>query len=170
VGMAQLWLGYITWERWLAPAALLLLLLTLALRPSLPLTRKAVLLTIAMVICNRIYSPQFNLWFYPFLILHLLREPRRRMLTLVALYVVLDICNVLAYPFAFSRALDEMDSFSVFNAAERGGAWTILWSAAILLRCVVLIWLARLMLIPAVARSELSEQAASPHTAVLHRA
>jgi hypothetical protein len=146
LGMTQLWIGYIPWERQLAPATLTLLALTLLVRPRLPLTQKAVLLTIAMLICNRIYSPQFNLWFYPFLILTMLRSPRAQMLQLLALYVALDICNVLAYPLAFSPALDEMGSFAVYNAAEHGRAWTLVWSASIVLRCCLLLGIARLML------------------------
>jgi hypothetical protein len=145
-GMTQLWIGYIAWERWLAPATLVLLLLTLLIRPRLPLAQKAVLVTIAMVLCNRIYSPQFNLWFYPFLILSMLRLPRRPMLQLLGLYVALDICNVLAYPLAFSPALNEMGSFDAYNAAQHGGAWTMIWSASIVVRCLLLLAIGRLML------------------------
>ena len=145
-GMAQLWIGYISWERLLAPLSLGLLLVTLLVRPRLPLAQKAVLLAIAIVICNRIYSPQFNLWFYPFLILTMLRLPHRHMLQLFGLYVALDVCNVLAYPLAFSPALEEMGRFDVYNAAEHGGVWTVIWSASIVVRFLLLVVIAGVML------------------------
>lgn len=145
-GMAQLWIGYVSWERILAPLSLVLLLVTLLVRPRLPLAKKAVLVAIAIVICNRIYSPQFNLWFYPFLILTMLPLPHRQMLQLFALYVALDVCNVLAYPLAFSPALDEMGRFDAYNAAQHGGAWTVIWSASIVVRFFVLVAIASMML------------------------
>lgn len=147
-GVLQLWFGYHPWERWLAPAALLLLTAALLARPRLPLTRKAVLLAIAMLLCNRIYSPQFNLWFYPFFVLHLLSVPSRRLAYLLGLFVVLDITNVCAYPFAFSAAMDEMGSLGAYAARGRGGFWASFWTACILTRAFVLIALAHDMLKP----------------------
>ena len=52
----------------------------------------------------------------------------------------------MAYPFAFSRALDEMGSFRVFEAAAHGGAWTNFWSACIVVRALALLALAYDML------------------------
>lgn len=167
VGMAQLWIGYLSWERVLAPLSLTLLLVTLAIRPRLPLAQKAVLIAVAIVICNRIYSPQFNLWFYPFLILAMLRLPHRQMLQLLGLYVALDICNVLAYPLAFSPALDEMGRFDVYNAAEHGGVWTVIWSASIVVRFLILVVITRFMLRRQVESASREERRDSAQNRVL---
>lgn len=138
LGMAQMWLGEIHWEHYAAHISLALIALAMLVRPSMGLDAKAVLIGIAFLIFNRIYSPQFNLWFYPFLILWMLRLPWQRALAVLVIFCLLDVTNVLAYPFVFTDALLEMRRFGPLRAAKHGHLWTEIWSASILLRAGLL--------------------------------
>jgi hypothetical protein len=115
---------------------------------------KGALLCIAAILFNRIHSTQFHLWFYPFLILGLLAEPRPTLRRIVPLLVVLDLVNVLVYPFAFAHAYGEMGGFTPFSARAAGGAWTAVFSAAIVLRAVLLALLATFLLLRCPGQAE----------------
>ena len=104
-----------------------------------------VLICLAAVFFNRIYSTQFNLWFYPFLILGLLADDERHRRLIAVTFLVLDLLNVLVYPFSFAGAVAEMGGFFPW-AAREGGPWTVVFSAAIALRTVVVGILAVLIL------------------------
>jgi hypothetical protein len=121
------------------------MLLAVMVQPRMRIEDKGVLVCLAGVLFNRIYSTQFNLWFYPFLILAILCSdgPRRRALALV--FVVLDVLNVIVYPFSFAGALAEMGGFFPWSA-RGSGPWTVIFSVAIALRTVAVIVLAVLLL------------------------
>ena len=141
-GIAQLWFGPVAWERYASHATLLLICVAMFVRPRLSLARTAVLVGIAVVVFNRVYSPQFNLWFYPFLLLWMLSVPPERMAWVFGLFVALEVTNVLAYPFAFTDALEEMGTFDGAAAAASGGSGTVVWSLAIVVRSLLLIAIA----------------------------
>lgn len=142
LGMAQMWLGTIRWEHYASLISLFLIAAAILVRPSMNLDMKAVLIGVAFLIFNRIYSPQFNLWFYPFLILWMMRLPPRRALGVLVIFCLLDLTNVLAYPFVFTDALLEMHRFGPLRAAKHGGVWTEIWSGSIFLRAGLLFLLA----------------------------
>jgi hypothetical protein len=145
LGVGQIWLGPLPWERYAGLWSLVLMLAAVAARPRMPIEYKGVLVCLAAVFFNRIYSTQFNLWFYPFLILGLLADEPRRRRPIAVTCVVLDVLNVIIYPLSFAGAVEEMGGFFPW-AARRAGEWTIVFSAAIVLRTAVVAVLAGLIL------------------------
>jgi hypothetical protein len=144
LGVGQIWLGPLPWERYAGLWSLVLMLVAVVVRPRMPIEYKGVLICLAAVCFNRIYSTQFNLWFYPFLLLGLLGDDRRHQRRLAVTFVILDLLNVLVYPVSFAGAVAEMGGF--FPGAARGaGRWTVVFSAAIALRTVVVAVLAALI-------------------------
>jgi len=98
-----------------------------------------VLICIAMLIFNRVYSTQFNLWFYPFLFVMLADKSQRESMKLLVLIFTLDVVNLLVYPFGFAGAYAEMGgTFGVLLARELGSGWSILFSVGIVLRALIL--------------------------------
>jgi hypothetical protein len=121
--------------------------LALVLRPNLRFEYKGVLLCVAAIVFNRIYSAQFNLWFYPFLLLGLAEEKTPRLARILGLAVALDLLNVVVFPLSFTLAFAEMGGFSPYAAVLGGGPWTMVFSVAIVARAVLLVVLAALLLI-----------------------
>jgi len=147
LGVGQIWLGPLPWERYGSWWTLGFVVLVLVLRPSLPLESKGTLLCIAAIVFNRIYSAQFHLWFYPFLLLGLIGDEGRRFRTILRLGMALDLLNVVVFPLAFTLGLAEMDGFAPYAAVQSGGPWTVVFSAAIIARAAVLVALAVTLLI-----------------------
>ena len=145
LGVGQIWLGPLPWERHAGLWSLGLMLLAVVIKPRMPIEDKGVLVCLAGVVFNRIYSTQFNLWFYPFLILAILCSGGRRRRALASVFVVLDILNVTVYPFSFAGAVAEMGGFFPWSAQE-SGAWTVVFSVAIALRTMAVLVLAALLL------------------------
>jgi hypothetical protein len=147
LGVGQVWLGPLPFERYASLWSLALILAALLARPRMGLEAKGALVCIAAILVNRIHSTQFHLWFYPFLALALMAEPARTLRRVVPLLALIDLLNVLVYPFAFAGAYGEMDGFSPFAARAAGGPWTVVFSAAIVLRALLLAALGALLLL-----------------------
>jgi hypothetical protein len=147
LGVGQIWLGPLPFERYASLWSLALILAALVVRPRMRLEYKGALLCIAAILVNRIHSTQFHLWFYPFLVLGLIAEPARALRRIVPLVAFIDLLNVLVYPFAFAYAYGEMGGFLPFAARDAGGPWTAVFSAAIVLRALLLAALAGLILL-----------------------
>jgi hypothetical protein len=145
LGVGQIWLGPLPWERHAGLWSLGLMLLAVVIKPRMPIEDKGVLVCLAGVLFNRIYSTQFNLWFYPFLILAILCAGGRRRRALACVFAVLDILNVTVYPLSFAGAVAEMGGFFPWSARE-SGAWTVVFSVAIALRTIAVLVLAALLL------------------------
>jgi hypothetical protein len=146
LGVGQIWLGPLPWERHAGLWSLALMLGAIVVRPSMRLEAKGVLICLAAVFFNRIYSTQFNLWFYPLLVLAALEAPAARRKMLLLLMVVLDTLNVLVFPTTFTPAVAEMGGFFPFAARYGGGPWTVAFSLAIAVRAVVIAVLAAWLL------------------------
>ncbi|HUG53120.1 MAG TPA: hypothetical protein VMR21_05945, partial [Vicinamibacteria bacterium] len=81
-----------------------------------------------------------------FLILGVLAdEDHRRRARVAAAFALLDVLNVLVYPLSFAGAVEEMGGFFPGAAREGGGAWTMVFSASIAARTVVVAVLAALL-------------------------
>ncbi len=142
LGVIHLWWGSFPWERHASAWSSVLMIVLLLLTPRLRIEAKSVLLMCAALLFNRVYSTQFHLWFYPMLIVVLTTEEEGgRFRKLFFGLILLDLVNVLVYPFAFSNALLEIDRFEAFSARELGGGWTVLFSGLIFFRAFVLLWL-----------------------------
>ena len=141
LGVGQIWLGPLPWERYAGLWSLLFMLVAVVVRPRMSIEFKGVLICLAAVFFNRIYSTQFNLWFYPFLILGALKEEPRPQRRIGAMFVILDLLNVVIYPLSFAPAVAEMGGFFP-GAARAAGPGTIVFSVAIALRTVVVALLA----------------------------
>jgi hypothetical protein len=142
LGVAQLWLGELRWSDYSAIWTLGLLFAALVVKPTLRIEYRCMLVCLAMLVLNRIYSTQFNLWFYPFLILAAAQETSSRRRGLLAVLVVLDVLNVLVYPFSYVWTLREVGSFAPLAAANSGGIGTVIFSAAVIIRGILLVVLA----------------------------
>jgi hypothetical protein len=146
LGVGQLWVGPLPWERYGSWWTLGLVLLALLVRPDLRFEYKAVLLCIAAIAFNRIYSAQFHLWFYPLLLLGATDERGPRLRRVLLLAAALDLLNAVVFPLSFTLGLQEMGGFFPYAARVRGGPWTVVFSAAIVARTAVLAMLAILLL------------------------
>ena len=142
IGVGQIWLGPLPWERHAGLWSLALMLATVVLRPRMPIEAKGTLICLAAVVFNRIYSAQFNLWFYPLLILAALGASEARRNGLLLLMVLLDFLNVMVFPITFTPAVAEMGGFFPFAARDAGGPWTIAFSWMIVARTLVVVALA----------------------------
>jgi hypothetical protein len=146
LGVGQLWLGPLPWERYGSWWTLGLVLLALLVRPALRLEYKGALLCIAAIVFNRIYSAQFHLWFYPLLLLGAITEDVPRVRRLLALAATLDALNFVVFPLSFTLGLGEMGGFFPYAARAHGGPWAVVFSAAIVLRTLGLLALAAFLL------------------------
>jgi len=142
LGVGQIWLGPLPWERHAGAWSLVLMLAATVVKPSMPVEAKGVLICLAAVVFNRIYSTQFNLWFYPLLILAALGASEARRNGLLLLMVLLDFLNVMVFPTTFTPAVAEMGGFFPFAARDAGGPWTIAFSWTIVARALVIVALA----------------------------
>ena len=115
-------------------------------KPSMRIETKSVLVILMALIFNRIYSTQFHLWFYPMVIFLLAMEKNAQAFrTLFVSLLVLDVLNVLVYPFTFSQAVHEMGGLGTNLAAEKGQWGTVLFSSLIVIRAMFLVWFFALM-------------------------
>lgn len=146
LGVGTLWFGDLPFEKFSAQWTVALMILALIIKPGLSIEYKGTLICIAAVFLNRIYSTQFNLWFYPFLFIVLSQETKNRWWWLFGTFVVLDAVNIFIYPFSFANALEEMKNFAPLAARQSGGIWTVLFSGAIVLRTILLALLSALLL------------------------
>ena len=89
LGVAVLWLGYLPIERYAAAWSLGLIAIAALVKPKLTFEYRCVLMVIAVILCNRVYSTQFNLWFYPFLLFALDQELGTRFSQLLKGYIAL---------------------------------------------------------------------------------
>ena len=146
IGVGQIWLGALPWERYAGLWTLALMAAAVLFRPRASLEDKAVLVCLAAVVFNRIYSTQFNLWFYPLLLLGIARLGLPAARTRLLLFVLLDLLNVLVYPMSFTGAVEEMGGFFPLAAREAGGPWTVVFSWAIVARTLAVAALAVVLL------------------------
>jgi hypothetical protein len=146
LGVGQIWLGPLPFERYASLWSLGLIAAALVVRPRMRLEYKGTLVCIAAILVNRIHSTQFHLWFYPFLILGLMSEPAAVLRRVVPLVAAIDVLNVLVYPFAFAYAYSEMGGFEPFAARAAGGRWTAAFSIAIAARALLFAALALFLL------------------------
>lgn len=138
LGVLGMWTGPLSFERWASLLSLLLMLLIIFIRPRLNMASKIVLISIAMLICNRVYSPQFHLWFYPFLILVWLQTSGTMRKKMGWTALALDLSNVLIYPFVYTYAYHEVAGFSYGVGLRKGGPLLVIFSLLIILRALLL--------------------------------
>jgi hypothetical protein len=146
LGVAQFWLGPLSIERWASLWSAVALLAALAWGLRRGVEASAVMAGIAILVLNRLYSPQFHLWFYPFLLLLAAVQPPRAFVRLIAAWAVLDLLNAAIYPFLFELAKQELIEWPLRLPVARSGAWTIAFAAAVVARSLVLLALALLVL------------------------
>jgi len=148
LGAAELWFGPISWERWASLWSGAAMVVLFFYKPRLRFEFKVASVLMVAFVLNRIYSTQFNLWFYPFLIFGLLSLPVQSAgrVRLVTCFVCLELLNILVYPFGFAASLNEMHEFLPLIALHKGGAGTVIFSGAIALRALILVGMFLLML------------------------
>jgi len=145
LGVGELWFGRWRWETYASYWSGFLVLGTLLFRPKMRLEYKAVLTCLAAILFNRIYSTQFHLWFYPFLLFVLCLEEERRIKLFLGVFLGLDLLNISVYPFLFTASINELRGFAPLAARRHGGVATALFTVAVCLRALVLILLAVLV-------------------------
>ncbi len=138
LGVMELWWGENSWESWAPTWSLGLILISTFALLKFKLEARIILIGISVLIFNRVYSPQFHLWFYPFLVLLILRSQRLKQIRYWIVWASLDITSTLIYPFSFTYSLRELIVFVPYQALDRGGLWTKLFSALIVARALIL--------------------------------
>jgi hypothetical protein len=146
LGLGVLWFGDPPLESFANNSTVILMTLAIVLRPELKLEYKGVLICIASIFFNRIYSPQFHLWFYPFLMFVIAQEPNKRWRWFMWLYLAIDVINVIVFPISFAYAIEEMKGLGALFAREKGKIWTIVYTLSILGRTVLLAGISGLIL------------------------
>jgi hypothetical protein len=139
LGLATMWFGELSVSDYSGLWTLGLVCAALVVKPRLRFEYRCLLICIAMLALNRIYSTQFNIWLYPFAILGAAYEGRERRLLLLSLLLGMDLVNVLVYPVLNVLIWGELKSTGPLSAATNAGIWTIIWSAAVVLRGTILI-------------------------------
>ncbi|MDB5036691.1 MAG: hypothetical protein JWQ35_219 [Bacteriovoracaceae bacterium] len=138
IGVIVLWWGYMPWEKWLSIGSLLLMTVFIFYPRKMSFERKVVLICAAALIFNRVYSTQFHMWFYPFFIILMLRpEMKKYFASGLALFISLDLLNIIVYPFSFTQILLEIGEFNEYTA-RLGGVGTWIFSGAIVLRAILI--------------------------------
>lgn len=147
LGVLGMWTGPLSFERWASPLSLLLMLLVIFIKPRWNMAAKAVLFSIAMLLVNRVYSPQFHLWFYPFLIIIWLQSSGSARKQIGRTALALELSNILIYPFVYTYADHEVAGFNYGVGASKGGPILLIFSVLIVLRALLLgllaYWLVR---------------------------
>jgi hypothetical protein len=138
LGVITLWLGPLSFERAASLLSLGLMIAMLLLRPAMRLEYKGTLVCLAALLVNRLYSPQFHLWFYPLILFGLALEQGKAFRQLLAFFVVFDVLNVLVYPVVFPLVLDRIP-MRAFAAQLDHSPWTSVLTALILVRAVVIV-------------------------------
>ncbi len=160
MGAIIMWGGPDWIEHYLDKFSLLLMILSILLLPGRSLSITAVFVGCSMLLFNRIYSPQFHLWFYPFLILEIARsyiqgeksenvnrqEWTKHGNELVITFLVIDFINVSVFPFLFTKVGEEVHVFQRFSAWEHGGLFAAISLWLIASRTLLLVVLARQLL------------------------
>lgn len=144
LGVGELWLGKLPWERYASYWSGMLIVATLLYRPKMAIEYKAVLSCLAVILFNRNYSTQFHLWFYPFLFFIMCLEEQEQMKRYLVVFVCLELLNISVYPFSFASTINELHGFAPFAARDHGGHATIFFTAAVCLRAVALVALGTL--------------------------
>jgi hypothetical protein len=134
-GMLRLMYGTIPFERYLDKISLILILCVIFFKYYQSLAAKIVLSCCAMLFINRVYSPQFNLWFYPFLLLILADIPRCHFL--LALFLLLDLINICVFPLGLSYAARELQGLSPAKLFQGGWA-SFFFATVVFLRAAVI--------------------------------
>ncbi|MDD9935743.1 MAG: hypothetical protein OXT09_19180 [Myxococcales bacterium] len=139
LGVLELWLGPLPLERYAALFSIGLGCLVLLTRRQLEWAPKVVLVCVALLVLNRIYSPQFNLWFMPPLLLTMAASSRSAFLVLASLVILIDIATIAIFPFLYAAVVFEIGEFPLGGAAAAGGPYTEAFTSAIFLRAFLLL-------------------------------
>ncbi len=140
LGIYQMWKGTSAFSFVVDKLSLLGVVAVFFAWPSPSLPKKIVLICVTMLICNKIYSAQFNLWFYPFLIVLIATaKVKKEYFRLLLLFCLLDLFNFLVCPVAYSLAYNEMGALVTPGiAGAKGGPWAVFFSATVVTRAFLL--------------------------------
>src|ERR1039457_2906787 len=141
-GVYTLWVREIPVERWAPYWTLVLVTGAMLIGRKIDFDTQCVLICLACIVFNRIYSTQFHMWFYPFIIFLLARMPVRQALSVFTLFMVLELVNIGVYPFTFAGTLTEITTFAPRRALQFGGIYTKMFSILIIVRTWLVIQLA----------------------------
>lgn len=100
-----------------------------------------VLYCFSFLLFNKIYSPQFHIWFLPFLLLCLPGAGEWRLWKKgpqagIPVIIVLELANVLVYPFSFTWFLQDVGCFRYAEVLS-----VQIFCASVFLRALLLIWI-----------------------------
>jgi hypothetical protein len=137
LGVAQMWLGPLPIERWASVWSLALVIAGIVWGWSRGVVRTGVVVCVATLALNRVYSPQFHLWFYPLLLLLAAEVESQDYRRLLGTFVLLDLLNVLIFPLIFHHTLIELGSWRPVPAV-RAAYWAVAFTLAIVLRSIVI--------------------------------
>lgn len=140
LGVIALWIGPVSVERHAAWLSLGLAGLVLLTRRRMPLSTKFVLVCGALLLCNRVYSPQFHLWFLPFALLVAAQHTGAQRMLLVGLLGLVDVANIAIFPFLYAGVVAEVQGHFGWGAmAAIGALYSEFFTSAVFLRAFALL-------------------------------
>ena len=148
-GIWALWFGVPFFERLLPwSSGLLMVGAALFLPTKLKFEGRMVIICIVGLLFNIVYSPQFNLWFYPFLILLIAQEKKGRRMAWLILFFAVDLINISVFPVLYCETeLEGYHFHQIRTAVANGSYWGCALSALVIARTVILIMIIRLVFI-----------------------
>ena len=140
-GMAQMLFDVTVSSKLIFGITLISFLLIVLLHNKKNVSSNYVLYCFSFLLFNKIYSPQFHIWFLPFLLLCLPAEGYWRFwnkgpeIGIPAIFIF-EIVNMLVYPFSFTWFLQDVRSFTYADVLS-----VKIFCCSIVLRALFLLWL-----------------------------
>lgn len=140
LGVFALWLGPSSIEHWASGFSMALAAVVLWTRRNMAFEPKFVLVCASLLVMNRVYSPQFNLWFMPFLLLTLAAQSGARRAWLAVPTLAIDFTTVAIFPFLYAIVVVELGGGLPWGGmAAVGGRFSELFTSAVFIRAFALL-------------------------------
>lgn len=97
VGLINKFWPHIDVGIWPLVITIVVMSIVIALYRNINVIKKYILLCIAFLLFNTVYSPQFHLWFIPFMVLCLNEKPYTKITI-----ITLELLNIMIFPITFS--------------------------------------------------------------------
>ncbi len=140
IAVVQSWIGPLPLQRWAGHLTGLGMLALCWITRDKPFAARAALIALAAMPFNRTYSPQFHLWFAPFVALVFAEAEGAPRWAVAWAWIALDVVSFLVYPITFTGRLAEKSGSPLAGIAP--GTWTALFQTLVVLRVVAVLVLA----------------------------
>jgi hypothetical protein len=143
LALVQGWIGAVPLERYFGHLTGLAMLALVWITRRRPFVARAALIGLAALPLNRVYSPQFHLWFAPFVALLFAEAEGVRRWGLLAGYAALDLISLVVYPITLPGRLAEKTGAPLVGVAA--GFWTEAFASLVVMRAAAVLVLGALV-------------------------